>query len=388
MINFKNKEKHKILFLLHIPPPVHGSSVVGQAIKESHFINDDFDCQYINLLASSTIADSGIVTPRKIVGFLGIWLKVLYSIILRRPKLCYIALTTSGAAFYRDLILVAVLKLFKIRHVYHLHNKGISRNQHKKINHICYNYVFKNAYVILLSKLLYSDIQNYVKESNVFICPNGIPDIDPKLINPLEPVIHNQLSSFNAPIEILFLSNLIKSKGVYVLLEACAILKERKINFHCTFIGGESDVSETDFKNATAKLNLDNEVNYVGKKFDLEKTKAFSSSQIFAFPTFYSNECFPLVLLEAMSFGLPIVTTYEGGIPDEVINGFNGFLVPQKNVLELASKLEVLINSAELRNKMGNAGRTKYQNEFTIEIFENNLIQILKKIIEKNIDDK
>ena len=88
MINFKNKEKHKILFLLHIPPPVHGSSVVGQAIKESHFINDDFDCQYINLLASSTIADSGIVTPRKIVGFLGIWLKVLYSIILRGPNIC------------------------------------------------------------------------------------------------------------------------------------------------------------------------------------------------------------------------------------------------------------------------------------------------------------
>lgn len=387
MIKYNKKDKHRILFLLHIPPPVHGSSVVGQAIKGSQRINNNFDCQYINLLASSTVADSGLVSPRKIVGFLGIWLKVLYSIIRKRPKLCYIALTTTGAAFYRDLILVALLKLFRINRVYHLHNKGISRNQHKRINDVCYEYVFKKAEVILLSRLLYPDVQKYVEESQVHICPNGIPDIDSQLsvINGNESTTENFITSKkNNPTEILFLSNLIESKGVYVLLEACSILKNKNIKFRCNYIGGEGDVSEAEFLKKISLLGLDKEVNYLGKKFGMEKSLAYFNTDIFVFPTFYKYETFGLVNLEAMQHSKPVIATCEGGIPDVVEDGETGFLIQQNNPQELAEKIELLIENPQLREKLGKAGRKKYLEEFTSIRFESRLNEIFFQITAKH----
>ena len=65
-------------------------------------------------------------------------------------------------------------------------------------------------------------------------------------------------------------------------------------------------------------LNLQEYVTYLGKKYGDYKYEIFQSSDIFVFPTFYHNECFPLVLLEAMMFGLPVISTSEGGIPDIV----------------------------------------------------------------------
>jgi glycosyltransferase involved in cell wall biosynthesis len=84
-----------------------------------------------------------------------------------------------------------------------------------------------------------------------------------------------------------------------------------------------------------------------------------------------------------MQFSLPIVSAFEGGIPDVVENGVTGFLVLQKDVGALAGKLEILIQSSDLRQKMGVAGRKRYEGKFTLFIFENTLKDIIEQIIEK-----
>jgi glycosyltransferase involved in cell wall biosynthesis len=179
-------------------------------------------------------------------------------------------------------------------------------------------------------------------------------------------------------VEILFLSNLIESKGVFVLLEACSLLKNKKVHFHCTFVGGVGDVTETKFLENVKLLALDDQVDYAGKKFGEEKEKAFSNADIFVHPSY--NDCFPLVLLEAMQHSLPIVSTFEGAISEIVDDGINGFLVPQKDAKSLAEKLEILISNPQLRQQMGKAGRRKYENEFTIEKFENWMVVILNSL--------
>ena len=73
----------------------------------------------------------------------------------------------------------------------------------------------------------------------------------------------------------------------------------------------------------------------MGRKYEKEKEETFAKADIFAFPTYYNNECFPLVLLEAMQHSLPVVSTFEGGIPDIVDEGEAGFLVAQKNAEKL-----------------------------------------------------
>jgi glycosyltransferase involved in cell wall biosynthesis len=271
------------------------------------------------------------------------------------------------------MFLITLIKLFGVKLVYHFHNKGVRLNQNKFTYNLFYRIVFKNVDAILLSNFLYSDVQNYIPKSKIHICHNGIPDIEhPKIIN------HKKEKEI---VKILFLSNLIESKGVFVLLEACSILKRKNILFECDFIGGEGDISATQFESKVGKLDLSSHVKYLGKKFGDEKNYAFANSDIFAFPTFYDNECFPLVLLEALQHGLPIVSTYEGGIKDIVEDGKVGFLVEQKNIQEFAAKLEILALDFELRCKFGEAGKLKFQKKFTINKFEGSLCEILSQIL-------
>ena len=358
----------KILFILHYPPPVHGAAAVGLQIKESKIINDAFECNYINLGTSVTIDEIGGGKFIKLIRYLSIVGQVLKSIILTRPDLCYLTITSKGPPFYKDASIVLLLKLARIKLIYHFHNKGVHERQDKYIDNLIYRFVFKNSYVILLSQFLYPDIDKYVLKKNVFYCPNGISDLE------IRPVKKKE----NNVVELLFLSNLIESKGVYVLLEACKILHVKNLVFNCTFVGGIGDISEQMFLSKLEELNLLECVNYAGKKFGKDKDIAFSNSDIFILPTL--NDCFPLVLLEAMQYSIPVVSTFEGGIQDIVEDGVTGFLVQQKNVEELAKKLELLIKSTELRQQMGIAARKKFETEFTSQIFENRFKEILQQV--------
>jgi len=376
--------KSRILFVLHIPPPVHGASVVGQLIKESVIINDTYDCRFINLGTSTQIAKIGKSDFFKFIRYISLLFKVLYQLIVFRPELCYLTFTAKGTGFYKDTLTVFIIKLFRIKIVYHFHNKGISTQQDKYLNNLLYKVVFKNSNVILLSRILYADIQKYVSEDKVFYCPNGIPD-NSILISNAEDLNNNTDSTRKRKnqtyIEILFLSNLIESKGVYILLEACRLICLKKIPFHCTFVGGEGDISARDFQKRIKDMGLSQTVEYAGKKFGAEKQDILRKSDLFVLPTYYHNECFPLVLLEAMQNSLPVISTFEGAIQDIVVNEQTGFLIPKNNFIELANKLELLITNTKLRDQMGANARTKYEHEFTYEVFESSINSILRSLI-------
>jgi len=374
------KPNQRVLFLLHLPPPVHGSSIVGLNIRNSATINGSFQCSYLNLLASKRVTETGKVSFGKIFGFLGTWIQLLKLLIFERPKLCYLALTVSGAALYKDLILIALLKIFSVKRLYHLHNKGVRLYKNSAVHKIVYRFVFKDADVVVLSPHLYADVQDFVPVSKLHVCANGVEDESNFMKehrNPREPAIESRA------VNILFLSNLIESKGVFVLLEALALLKQKELLYNCVFIGSEGSISSSQFNERRTELKLDGLVSYEGRKYGEEKKRAFLTADIFAFPTYYGYECFPLVLLEAMSYSLPIISTFEGGIQDIVADGITGLLVQQKDVNSLANALEVLIRNPQLRSEMGKAGRMKYEEEFTLEKFEDRLLGILKNVIEK-----
>ena len=157
----------------------------------------------------------------------------------------------------------------------HYHNKGAT-NQHKYFDNLFYHFLFKNTKVILLSKRLYNDVSKYVKKEDVYYCPNGIP-----IINFKKEISINK----NSIPKLLFLSNLIESKGVYVLLEALKILKNKKgLKFNCKLVGGEGDISIAQLNHKIKNLELKNYVTYLGKKYDEDKYDVFQSSHFLFFP--------------------------------------------------------------------------------------------------------
>ena len=366
--------KKNILFILHVPPPVHGSSIVGGFIKESTLINNTFNSKYINLGTSKSIDEIGKNGLAKLVIYFKIILQVVKQLMVFKPDLVYLAMTAKGVAFYKDLVMALLAKLFGVQLVIHFHNKGVSQYKNKWLDNFLYKIVFNNTKVILLSTYLYNDIKTYVKEKDVYYCPNGIPEVE---------LDRNTKFDKNNVVKLLFLSNLMESKGVYILLEALHILKQKGIQFSCNFAGGVGDVSEVDFKATVKSLQLQSHVSYRGKKFGNEKAVIFTQADIFIHPSY--SDCFPLVLLEALQFGLPLISTYEGAIPEIVEEGITGFLVPQKDVQALAHKLEILIKNPQLRIEMGNAARAKYEKYYTLEHFENNFVHCLKQTVSNNV---
>lgn len=118
---------------------------------------------------------------------------------------------------------------------------------------------------------------------------------------------------------------------------------------------------------------------YLGRKVGSEKEEIFQQADIFVFPTYYDNECFPVVLLEAMQHRLPIVTTDEGGIADIVQDGVNGFVCARQDASAVAQQLTLLLTDSSLREQMGEAGFHTYLKHFTIQEFESKMRDGLQK---------
>ena len=108
------------------------------------------------------------------------------------------------------------------------------------------------------------------------------------------------------------------------------------------------------------------------------KWNHYRQADIFSFPSYFHSETFPVVLLEAMSFSLPIVTTRWRGIPDVVKEGDNALLVTPKDVYSCAQALERLITSSELRSRMAASGRRHFVENFTVGAYRQSMGRVFK----------
>ena len=93
------------------------------------------------------------------------------------------------------------------------------------------------------------------------------------------------------------------------------------------------------------------------------------------------EDCFPLTIVEAMRYGLPVVSTDEGAIPDMVVDGETGFICPRKEVKALVNALEKLLKNSELRKQMGENGCSRYKEKYTLRAFEKTFRGILSDIL-------
>ncbi|AZI25213.1 MULTISPECIES: glycosyltransferase family 4 protein [Pedobacter] len=364
-------KKLNVLFILHLPPPIHGASIANTYIKESKIINSEHNTDYISLATNTVLSQTGKGSIRKAFKFLSILGKILKLISTKNYDLCYLSLTASGPAFYKDLIVVALLKLANKKILYHFHNKGVALAKQNKVNDALYRFAFKGTKSILLSKYLYSDIQRFVKETDVFYCPYGIPVST--VCTQKKP---KEKSSINA-ISLLYLSNMMIEKGVYDLLHACVLLKNRNIPFVCNFVGGWTDITPEEFDKFVEENDLSMQVFAHGPKYATEKLNFFNHADVFIFPTFYHYETFGLVNLEAMQHSLPIISTHEGGIPDVISDGNTGFLVPKNTPEAIAEKIVFFAEHPEHAEAMGLKGKLRFEEYFTIDKFEQNISQVI-----------
>lgn len=358
--------KPRVLFILPLPPPVHGSSVMSRYIRESVEKTADLNGDFVNLSTSRHVKEIGKVSYKKAIRFFFAYFRVLGFLCSRKYDLCYLAITCHGIGFLKDMPYVLLCKLFRRKVVIHQHNKGMSGDATRWPYRWLFPRVYKNTKVILLSRLLYPDVSRFVKREQVVICPNGIPQQADK----------DMVAREHGVPQLLYLSNLMESKGILVLLDSCRMLKEKGLRFMCHIVGDASkEISFSRMEDEINKRGLNGTAICHGPKYGKEKEDFLNWADVFVSPT--CDDCFPIVLLEAMQHGLPVVSTYEGAIPDMIKERVNGILCRPRQSGELTEALSFLLVHEEIRREMGRQGYKRFSELYTLAAYEKNIHQII-----------
>ncbi len=172
----------------------------------------------------------------------------------------------------------------------------------------------------------------------------------------------------NRPFTIVCIGTLHEVKGQTYLIEACRLLHERRIDCACHFVGDGPDRAA--LARQAAQAGLADRVHFHGQRTRAEVFDLLQSADVLAAPSVPTRngrrEGIPVVLMEAMVSGVPVVASHLSGIPELAEHDRSGLLVPPRDAQALADALERLHNDPALRRRLGRAGTHKVEREFNL----------------------
>ncbi len=170
------------------------------------------------------------------------------------------------------------------------------------------------------------------------------------------------------PFMILCVGTLHEVKGQPYLLEACRFLQERGHNFECHFVGDGPDRKSLD--ELVEQAGLSGKVRFHGRLTRDEIARLLVDADVLTVPSVPTRdgrrEGIPVVLMEAMGSGVPVIASNLSGIPELVNDQQTGLLVAPRDARSIADALERYIQNPALRRRFGNAGRAKVVEEFDL----------------------
>lgn len=362
--------KNRILFLLKIPPPITGATIMNKFVYDSVLLKRSFDLQRIDIHYATSANDLGKNKLGKIGIFLKTYIKFLNSLFVYRPKFIYFQPSIFGFVYYRDLVFLMTGRILGLRFLLHLHGKGIADVAAKsKIKKKLYELGFSKQFLIVLCENQKSDI-DFAKPEKIFIVPNGIPDS----ARPSD-----LTTATESKFRFLFISNLFISKGIYDLIDAVVKLKEHNDQFVVDVVGAEGDINTIDLELVLKKNKIEQNVFIHGANYNDEKYAYYEKANVLIYPTHL--DLMPLVILEAMQFSLPVIATKEGAIVDLVYDGKTGFVIDKGDIVALTDKMKYFMDNRSMAENMGRNGRKVYEEKFTLEKFENNMLNTFNEVL-------
>lgn len=328
---------HRVLVVATSPRSRGGIATVVKAFRGTD-LWDEFDCRWIE-----THIDKGKFS--KII----IFLKAIIHYLFCLPffDIIHIHVSTTGS-LRRKYIFFKLARIYNKKIIIHLH----CGSQLSDIWNAKYEEIFKvsDACIVLSNSIRDIILSHIERHDNIIVLFNPCPTISPPLVD----TIRNK--------EILFAATLYQEKGYIDLIDAFAIIHDRHPEWKLLIAGnGNQELG----RKRVEQYGLLDKVFFLGWIKDKEKDSIFRGASIFCLPSY--AEGFPMAILDAWAYGLPVITTPVGGIPDVVVNGINGILIQPGDVNSLANKLNDLIESESLREKLRNESTLLASSIFSLE---------------------
>ncbi|HPD96454.1 MAG: glycosyltransferase family 4 protein [Bacteroidales bacterium] len=342
----------KVLFIVQLPPPIHGASVMNQTVLKLIGNDSRFVCRYISLNFIRKLSDLETITLRKVFRAITIEFELIFKLITFNPKVVYFSMVPHGIVLVRDGLYLATIKLLspKSKKIIHLHRSGLEAFTKKRhVSWVIRLLLRKCEIVHLTPKLLKNEIVPLnIPKTKLHVVPNFLDD----------PAICSS-SGKKANTKLLFLSNLLTQKGYLNLVEAMAIVIKDFPNIKLT-IAGETPREKNIFelKKRISNLALENYIDVVGKIEGIHKNQLYAESDILILPS--EMEYFPLVILEAMAAKTVVVSTGRENLNETFTHLYNIVFLENNSPSEIAWWLIALLNNKPLQNFIANNGYSRF----------------------------
>jgi glycosyltransferase involved in cell wall biosynthesis len=400
----------KLLVFAHTPPPHHGQSYGVQRMLEGfggdcrrrkpktpgHF---GIECYHINARFSKGVKDIGRIQCGKffLVIFYclqAIWCRFRYDV----KNFYYVPAPGKRAALYRDWLVMLICRPFFKKITFHWHAAGLAEwletsvsVRTRRITHR----LMKNADLsIVLSEFNRRDAEKF-QSRRIVVVPAGVPNPCLQFEQTILPrrrartatlgkILSGSLVSTDdktKPVKVLYLAHCTREKGMFDTVEGVALANEKlaraksPLRFRLTLVGAfVSDLEEKELQGLIQRRGLQNMVECLGFVPEERKTQVFTAADLFCFPTYYHAESFGAVLVEAMAFGLPIVTTRWRSIPEIFPPDYPGFVEPKspEQIADALQRLAVLDLAGFLRER--------FVSRYTFERHIANLAEAIRSI--------
>jgi glycosyltransferase involved in cell wall biosynthesis len=333
------------------------------------------------------LADAGLTERPGSFKFLRVWntLGILFRYLVQVPRAerVYLTIATSRLGFLRDAVLIWSAHLLRHRIVLHLKGGGYRRfylSSSRPMRKAIRATLGCADAIVVLGDTLRTQFR-FVPDAKrkVVVVRNGLPLADPNLLSKGKDLPDA------GPVRLLYLSNMIPSKGYWEVLEACRLLKARGLDIQCDFCGEFLDIdgqqgattpaqAEALFVRTISEWQLDSVARYHGIVRGAEKVDLLKRAHIFILPTSYPWEGQPMSIIEALASATPVISTPHRGIPEQVIDGYNGVMVEPGNAPAIAAAVERITSSRDTFRELSRNAHRHYLEYFAREAHLDRLI--------------
>ncbi len=375
----------RLILIGALPPPRNGQSVAFGILTDGlakqgiphHVINfsrrGNSRRQRFSL---SRLADFVLIAPR-----------IAISLFPNRRRTVYLQIGQSLPAFCRDCVIIWTSRLSGAKIILHLFGGNYAGfySQRSRLLQQTISLTLRLASSLAVeSHTSAEDFKFHPRLANrVVVIPNGI-EVPPEAARDNTP----KKQSVDGAIHVLYLSALIESKGYIDLLESAALLKkqqQKQLHYHFagSFVPHSQDTypsSRAHFFNRLNELNLATSVSMHGSVKGKQKIELLEQCAIFVLPTWYINEGFPLSIIEAMAYGLVVISTNYRGIPEMVIDNKTGLLIEPKSPTAISEAIKYLCDQPAAWKKMSNNSRERFSSHYTRELHIEKMTRLIADI--------
>lgn len=334
----------------------------------------------------------GGFTVRRMLDYLklipAIWMRLLFS----RKCIIYLTTAQSKMGFMRDMFIIWAASFgggYLICQQFGGNYGGFYNKQSRFIRFLVCKTLNLARRIIVegdLVKEQFSFLHDY--KEKVCCVPNGLPERSIKVAKKAKTY------KIEEPFKLIYLSNLIQTKGYWDVLKAVEILRKRRRNVICRFIGKFMFESNSVKYSSTGQAcrafleyirdnELSEHVSYDESLLGREKFEAFRESHLFLLPSNYLYEGQPVSVLEAMAHGVVTIATNYRLIPVMVEENHTGLFVPYGEPEAIVEKIEYLMDNPQEYERLSGNSIKRFCECFTAECYVDRMMTVFMEVTEK-----